>query len=234
MSGGKLLDLSDAPAHGLLLPKLPSTKFKNLLSADGQTYYLLPTPVKLVEKLSGGKTKTTVLEFAERHPGKGIDAIFVGIKRGMSTKPIDCSYMDSKSVLVHSTSNQEIVSMVERYARFKSGASLAVFDLPANVRNAVSVKPGSVSAITFSGRAGAKAVHVNVEFKVEKREGGIGSFDAELRGDVQKTFKAQIGAKAFKRYLWDADFAIRLNEHGIFEVDSGAMDGTIYLAGKLI
>jgi hypothetical protein len=78
MSRGKLLELSDAPAHGLLLPKLPSTKFKNLLSADGQTYYLLPTPVKRVEKLSNGKTKSTLLEFDERHPGKGIDAIFVG------------------------------------------------------------------------------------------------------------------------------------------------------------
>lgn len=234
MSGGKLLNLSDAPAHGLLLPRLPSTKFKNLLSADGQTYYLLPTPVKQVEKLSNGKTKTTLLGFTKRHARGESEAIFVGIKRGMSSKPIDCSYMDRKTVLVHSTSTQQIISMVERYARFKSGASLAVFDLPANVQNAVSVKLGLVSAITFSGRAGAKAVHVHVEFKVEKRVGGIGSFDAELRGDVQKTFKAQIGAKAFKRYLWDADFAIRLNEHGIFEVDSGAMDGTIYLGGKLI
>lgn len=234
MSGGKLLDLSDALAHGLLLPKLPSTKFKNLISADGQTYYLLPTPVKQVEKLSNGKSKSTLLEFDERHPGKGIDAIFVGIKRGMSSKPIDCSYMDSKQVLVHSTSTQQIISMVERYARLGSGVSVAMFDLPANLRNAVSLKPDAVSGITFTGRAGARSVQLRIEFKVNQREGGIGSFDAELRGGVHKTFTAQIDAKVLKRYLWGDDFTVRLTDRGVFEVDSDAMDGTIYLAGKLI
>ena len=234
MSGGKLLDLSNAPTHKLLLPKLPSTKFKNLLSADGLTYYMLPTPVKRVDKLSNGKTKSNIRGFDERHPGKGIDAIFVGIKRGMSPKPIDCSYMDRKTVLVHNTSTQQIVSMVERYARLGSGVSVAMFDLPANLRKAFSLKPDAISGITFTGRTGARSVQLRIVFKVEQREGGTGSFDAELRGSVHKSFTAQIDAKVLKRYLWDDDFTVRLTDRGVFEVDSGAMDGTIYLAGKLI
>lgn len=84
MTSFKLLAFEDAPRQGYNLPKFLSSKYRNLISADGRTYYMLPTPVKKTVRIGGGgKTKSEWLDFAQRYPGQGIEAIFVGVRRGM-------------------------------------------------------------------------------------------------------------------------------------------------------
>lgn len=232
-TGAKFLALEDASSQGYNLPRRLSPKYRNLLSADGCTYYLLPTPVKKKTKVGGGKTNSEVLDFARRYFANDVEAIFVGIKRGMSKKPIDCSYTDAKNLLLHNTPEQEILSTVERLACFKSGVALAMFDMPAAVRGAVIIKPKAAKVVVVSGKKNAKAVNVRVDFEPGDREGRMGCMEVQCRGVVYQSFRVEVNAKSIKQHLWNADFSVRLTEHGVLEFDAPDMDGTLYLGGKL-
>ncbi|MEY5028037.1 MAG: hypothetical protein RLZ63_352 [Pseudomonadota bacterium] len=234
MSGATYINLKGALPKGMPLPKPPSPKYRNLISADGQTYYLLPTRVYGSEKVgSSKKTKKFMLDFSERYNTKKCNAIFVGVQRGLSVKPIDCSYVDATSVALHSTSTAEIISMVERIARLGSGAAVAMFDLPETFRAAVNLKPNAVQSITFTGRTGARQVQLRIEYERGEGKGGIGVYEAALKGAVFSTFSATLDAKDVSKYLWNEAFSVRLNDRGLFELDSAAMNGTLYLPGKL-
>ena len=237
MSGATYINLKGQLPKGMSLPKPPSPKYRNLISADGQTYYLLPTRVYGSEKVgSSKKTKKFMLDFAERYNTKKCNAIFVGVQRGLSGKPIDCSYVDASSVVLHSTSTAEIISKVEKFARLASGAAVAMFDLPKFFRQVISIKlksVKSVKSITFSGRAGAKVVDLCIEYEKLENIKGLGSFEAVLTGDVFSNFSATLDAKDVSKYLWNEAFSVRLNDRGLFELDSAAMNGTLYLPGKL-
>jgi hypothetical protein len=234
MSGATYINLKGALPKGMSLPKPPSPKYRNLISADGQTYYLLPTRVYGSEKVgSSKKTKKVVLDFAERFDAKKSAAMLIGVQRGLSSKPIDCSYVDASSVVLHSTSTGEIISKVEQFARLASGAAVAMFDLPKNFRQAISLKLKSVKSITFSGRAGAKVVDLCIEYEKLDNIKGLGSFEAVLKGDVFSNFSATLDANDVSNYLWNEAFFVRLTDKGIFEFEAEAMNGTLYLIGKL-
>jgi|GEM_PF-4400911 len=234
MSGATYINRKGALPKGMSLPKPPSPKYRNLISADGQTYYLFPSRVYGSEKVgSSKKTKKFMLDFAERYDTKKCNAIFVGVQRGLSGKPIDCSYVDATSAALHSTSTTEIISMVERIARLGSGAAVAMFDLPETFRSAVNLKPKAVQSITFTGRTGAKQVQLRIEYERGEGKGGIGVYEAALKGAVFSTFSATLDAKDVSKYLWNEAFSVRLNDRGLFELDSAAMNGTLYLPGKL-
>jgi hypothetical protein len=248
MSGATYIDFRSAMPEGITLPKTPAPKYRNLISADGQTYYLLPLHVLTREKVGASKkTKKFMLDFAERYDTKKCNAIFVGVQRGLSGKPIDCSYVDATSVVLHSTPTAEIITMVERFARFGSGAAVAMFDLPATFRKSVQVKElreilrsgknhyktKVVKSITFNGRTGAKQVQLSIEYEREEGMGGLGMYEASLRGAVFSDFRATLDAKDISKYLWNEAFSVRLNDRGLFEFDSAAMNGTLYLPGRL-
>lgn len=234
MRDATYIDRKGAMPKGMSLPKPPSPKYRNLISADGQTYYLFPSRVYGSEKVgSSKKTKKFMLDFSERYNTKKCNAIFVGVQRGLSGKPIDCSYVDASSVVLHSTSTAEIISMVERIARLGSGAAVAMFDLPETFRAAVNLKPKAVQSITFTGRTGAKQVQLRIEYERQEGKGGIGVYEAALKGAVFSTFSATLDAKDISKYLWNEAFSVRLNDRGLFELDSAAMNGTLYLPGKL-
>ena len=232
MSAGRVLLLSDAPVDGLRLPKLKLTKFKNLVSADGHTYYLLATRVKKRTRVSPLNTNTTFLDFAERHP-KRFDALFIGVKRGLSKRPVDCSYLDQNMVLVHDTPEQEIRSVVNRYQALKSGSALALFRVDKNLYQLASSKSKSVKTITFDGKEGALTVNLNVKFEAPETFGGVGQYTAALPGQAFSNFSAQIEVEVIKRYLWNGDAFVRIASNGLFEFDSDKVDGTLYLPGKL-
>ena len=235
MSGARYIDLKGAMPQGMTLPKPPSPKYRNLISADGQTYYLLPTRVFGSSRVGAGKqTKKFILDFGERYDIKKSVAIFVAVQRGLSGEPIDCSYLDATSVALHSTTTAEIISMVERFARLRSGAAVAMFDLPATYRAAVNLKRKAVQSISFTGRAGAKYVQLRIEYEREEGKGGLGMYEAALKGAVFRNFSANLDAEYVSKYLWNEAFSVRLNERGVLEFDSPTMNGTLYLPGKLV
>jgi hypothetical protein len=237
MSGATYINRKGALPKGMSLPKPPSPKYRNLISADGQTYYLFPSRVFGSEKFGAGKqTKKFMLDFAERFDAKKSAAMLIGVQRGVSSKPIDCSYVDASHVVLHSTSAAEIISKVDQFARLASGAAVAMFDLPKNFHQAISLKlksVKSVKSITFSGRAGAKVVDLCIEYEKLENIKGLGSFEAVLKGDVFSNFSATLDAKDVSKYLWNEAFFVRLTDKGIFEFEAEAMNGTLYLIGKL-
>lgn len=248
MGGATYINLKGVLPKGMSLPKPPSPKYRNLISADGQTYYLFPSRVFRSERVGASKqTKKVMLDFAERYDTKKCNAIFVGVQRGLSGKPIECSYVDATSAVLHSTSAAEITSMVERIARLGSGAAVAMFDLPETFRKSMQIKELKtldrsgkhdykakvVKSITFTGRAGAKQVQLCIEYERPKGKGGIGVYEAALKGAVFSNFSATLDAKDVSKYLWNEAFSVRLNGRGVFEFDSAAMNGTLYLPGKL-
>lgn len=220
---------------GISLPKRFSFKYRNLISADGQTYYIVPSPAWTDKKIAGSKSKTrSWWTFAKRYDVQTFPAVFIGVQRGLSAKPIDWTRIYSSGLVMHSTPVADIISRAENLNQIQSNRAVAIFDLPINFASKVRFEGERIKTITFTGQAPASTVHLCIEYYQSPGEGGLAQYTSTLQGLVFEGFKATLNRNFASTYLWNEALSVRLGANGIFEFDSIKMDGTLYLRGNIV
>lgn len=232
---GTLITADMQMRHGLKLPKQPKGKFKNLLSVDGVKFFMYASPVKSPAKTSSsGRVTSGVFLDTHGRYGGNVSAVYAGVQRGLSNRPIDCSYMGRKTFFLHDTPEDEIATWVNKLASVGTGRALAVFALPTLLYDSVLIAKRRVKSVVFSGKKGDDHIQLTVDINLNvASRGGFGGFEAKLKGAVYDDFYWEISAQTISKYLWRTDCQARLNEHRLLEVSSPAMNGTLYLAGTL-